>query len=307
MVVGYIKDKKLKQFKGIEIDFFDNNYIIALDSNKKNKDKIKKKLIKYVQKFKIDTLVFSKELEDFKLSILEMLVANNVLVLNGKNLMEFMEFEVVKYIINKQKVDMKGEEIYIVFKKTDTLDLNFLKKFIEGFRIVNIITNDVDRLKNVQNNLFDNEGILISVSNNKKKALKRAKYVLNINLNKKELEKYRINRNAIIINIREVVKYDTCGFEGINVNQIKIKCPDELLEKFEQIGDKFDLVELYESLLFSDNMQKRKIEDVYDRIEKDDIRIMEVIGNNGPISNAELEANRLETQFTSSQKLNAIL
>ena len=84
-----------------------------------------------------------------------------------------------------------------------------------------------------------------------------------------------------------MVKYDEAGFEGININKIKIKCPDEFMEKFEQIGDDFDLVELYESLLLSDNMQKRKIEDIYDRIVKDDISIAEIIGNNGVISDKE--------------------
>ena len=162
-----------------------------------------------------------------------MLGSYNVQVLNGKKLMEFMEFQVVKYVLNKQKANMKEEEIYIVFKKSSDIDLNFLKKFIEKFRVVNIVTNDVERLKNVQDNLLENDGILISVSNNKRKALKRAKYILNINLNKEELSKYKINRNAIIINIREIVKYDSSGFEGININQIKIKCPDEFIEKFE--------------------------------------------------------------------------
>lgn len=291
MVVGYIKEENLKPLKNIEIRFFDTNYIIALAKGKKDKNRIRKKLVKCIQRLKIDTLVFSKELEDFKPVICEMLSSYNVQVLNGKKLMEFMEFEVVKYVLNKQKANMKEEEIYIVFKKSGDIDLNFLKKFIEGFRIVNIVTNDVERLKNVQDNLLENDGILISVSNNKRKALKRAKYILNINLNKEELSKYKINRDAIIINIREMVKYDASGFEGININKIKIKCPDEFMEKFEQIGDDFDLVELYESLLFSDNIQKRKIEDVYDRIDKDDISIAEIIGNNGAISNEEFTQN----------------
>ena len=84
-----------------------------------------------------------------------------------------------EHVLNKQKKNMKQEEIYIIFKKCSNLDLNFLKRFIEGFRIVNIVTNDLERLKNVQDNLLENDGILISVSNNKRKALKRAKYIFN--------------------------------------------------------------------------------------------------------------------------------
>ena len=112
--------------------------------------------------------------------------------------------------------------------------------------------------------------------------------MLNINLNKEELEKYRINRDAIIVNIQANVRYGLAGFEGININNIKIKCPDEFIEKFEQIGDNFEITELYESLLLSDDMQRRKAEEVIERIEKDDVKISEIIGNNGVIHEEEL-------------------
>ena len=292
MIIGYIKEESLqnKFFRKIEIRNFDNNFIISISSKCKFKKRVMQKLVKYIGRLNIDALVFSKELEKrFKPEICEMLQLEKVQILNGKKLMEFMEFEIVKYVLNKQKKYMKQEEIYIIFKKCSNLDLNFLKRFIEGFRIVNIVTNDLERLKNVQDNLLENDGILISVSNNKRKALKRAKYILNINLNKEELEKYRINRDAIIINIQENVKYGESGFDGININYFNIKCPDEYMETFEQIGNDFDLVQLYESILLNDNIQKKKIEDAYERIEKDDIKIINLIGNNGIISDEELK------------------
>lgn len=292
MVIGYIKEENFNNnlFKRIEIKNIDNNYILSISMQRKNKPSTKKRLIKYIQKLKIDTLVFSKELEEnFKPSICEMLQTEKVQILNGKKLMGFMEFEIVKYVINKQNTSMEKEDIYIIFKKTTAFNLNFLKKFIENFKTVNIVTNDVERLKNVQDNLLENDGILISVSNNKKKALKRAKYILNINLNIEELSKYKINRNAIIINIMEDVKYNAPTFDGINVNYFKVKCPDEYVEKFEQIGDNFDTAQLYESILLKDNVQKRDIEDVYERIKKDEVIVSELIGNNGTISDEELQ------------------
>lgn len=290
MVVGYIKEERLKFFQHVKLFLFDGNYVIAVSQTGKNKERVRKKVSRYIEKLGINALVFSKDLEEsFKSDIYTFLKnSNKVQVLNGKKLMGFMKFEVVKYVLNKQKVNSKEEEIYIVFKKSGDTDLNFLKKFIENFRVVNVVTNDIERLKNVQDNLLENDGILISVSNNKRKALKRAKYVLNINLNKEELEKYRINRDAIIVNIQENVRYGLAGFEGININNIKIKCPDEFIEKFEQIGDNFEITELYESLLLSDDMQRRKAEEVIERIEKDDVKISEIIGNNGVIHEEEL-------------------
>ena len=289
MTIGYIKEEILKNqfWRGIEIRIFDNNYVIAVSNNKKDRKKIKEKLARIIKKLGNDAVVFSKELEgDFKNDICEMI---NIKVVNGKKLMEFMEYDIVKYVLDKQNADTKKEDIYIVFKRDSNLNLDFLKRFLENFRLVNIVTNDVDKLKNIQDNLLDNEGILISVSNNKRKALKRAKYILNINLTKEELEKYRINREAIIVNIGENVKYDEPCFDGVNINYFKISCPDEYLERFEQVGSQFDLAQMYESILLQDRVDKTKLEAVYSRIKEDNIKIVELIGNNGPISDQELQ------------------
>lgn len=288
MKVAYIKENKLnkKIFWGIEIEFFDNNYIISVSN--KEKKRVKKKLIKFILKQKIDTLVFSQDLEgEFKKEICNLLNDNfGISVLNGKKIMELMDFDIVKYIIDIQQVDMKQEEIYIIFKKDNSLNLNFLKRYIENFRMTNVVTNDIERLKKVQDNLLEHDGILISVSNNKRKALKRAKYVLNMNLSKSELEKYKINRNAIIINIKENVKYEDVNFDGVNVNYFEIALPDEYVEKFEQIGEKFDYVKLYESELLS-KMQQKSLENIYAKIKSDGVRVDGLIGNNGKIDNSE--------------------
>ena len=285
MVIAYIKEeKKTKNFlKGIKIKSFDNNYIVEiLDKSKK---RIIKKLAKCILKLKIDIIVFSKELEgELKNKICEML-GDRIQTSSGKILMQYMDYEIIKYILEKQKKNVKQEDIYIIFKKDLNLNLNFLKRFIENFRMTNVVTNDITRLKNVQENLIETDNILISVSNNKRKALKRAKYIINVNLTKEELEKYRINRLAIIINLKETVKYSVPSFEGINVNHIRIKCPDDIIEKFEQIGNNFDEVELYESLLLKQNFNKLSVE----KIKNDDIKIIGLEGNNGEISEQEIK------------------
>lgn len=283
MIVAYIKEEKINNgfFKGLEIRGVDNNYIISIN-DKKNK-RIKKKLAKKILKLNIGAIVFSKELEgDFKEEVCELLNLGdniNIQILNGKKLMEFMEFDILKYILEKQKKKMTEQDIYIVFKKDNILNLNFLKRFIENYRMTNVVTNDIERLKNIQDNLINNDDILISVSNNKRKALKRAKYILNVNLKKEELEKYRINREAIIINIQEFIKYDNPGFDGINVNYFEINVPDELEERFEQIGNNFDIIKLYESILLSETTGEN-IESIYNKIARDEVTVKSIIGNN---------------------------
>lgn len=298
MVIGYIKEEKLigKFFRKIEVRSFNDNYIIAVDN--KNDIKIKKRLIKAIKKLKIEAIVFSKSLEgEFEVQIRDILNSNDnnnigIKIINGKKLMEYMQYEILEYIIKKRKEDIKLEDVYIVFKKDSKLDLNFLKKFIENFRMTNIVTNEVDRLKNVQDNLLENDNILISVSNNKRKALKRAKYILNVNLDKAELEKYRINRNSTIINIKENVRYDNVSFDGININNFNIELSDEYVERFEVLNEKFENTKLYESVLINENYTNKNIEKIYDRINNDEIKVKELIGNNGKISDEELKMNK---------------
>ena len=75
----------------------------------------------------------------------------------------------------------------------------------------------------------------------------------------------------------------------MNINYFKISCPDEYLERFEQVGSQFDLAQMYESILLQDRVDKTKLEAVYSRIKEDNIKIVELIGNNGPISDQELQ------------------
>lgn len=279
MTIAYIKEeRKTNFFQGVEIENFENNYVITIYDKEKNR--VKNKLVKYIKKFKIDTLVFSEDLKEYKEEICQKM-QDYIVVINGRKVMEFLQFDIMKYILEMQNKDIRQEEIYIVFKKDNSLDLNFLKVFIENFRMTNIVTNDLERLKNVQDNLLYNDNILISVSNNKKKALKRAKYILNVNLNKGELEKYRINREAIIVNIKEDVHYDDISFAGINVKYLEVELPDEYLERFEKVGMKFDNVKLYESVLLKEGMNKRKVEEVQERIKNDGVRVTALIGNKG--------------------------
>lgn len=318
MVVGYIKENyKANSFskilKSVDINCFHSDYIINIYKNKnliKNKiinlkienakqEKIIRKVIKFIKLYKIDTVVFSKDINyEFQEKIVQGIADdnNNVNILNGKRLMKYMNFEIINYILEKQEADIKNEEIYIIFKsnKKNNLSLKsnlekiktFLNKYIYNFKLTNLIANDIREIKKMQEYILEKDNILISVSNNKRKALRRAKYIINVNLKKKELEKYQINRNAIIINLEENVIYDNPIFNGINVNYFELEIPDEYIETFEAIGENFDFVTLYESItLETSNRTKKTVKEI---INKDKVRIKYLIGNNGKISVDEL-------------------
>ena len=215
-----------------------------------------------------------------------------------KRIMKYMDLEILNYIFEKQNIEKKNEEIYILIQQNKNYNINYksflnelkeyIKKYIYIFKIVNLISNDIRELKNIQDEIMEKENILISVSNNKRKALKRAKYILNINLNESELQKYTINRNAIIINLEQYIIFNKTSFNGININNIELDIPDDYIEQFEEIGENFNYTVLYESIILNLNGEKSKNK-VKERIKEDNIKIKYLIGNNGKISDVELK------------------
>ena len=318
MVVGYIKKQnkpvglidKIKYFFGIvKITQCNMGYILEIPF-KGNADKIINKVSKIIKKLEIDNIVFSNELIYTEFSFR---VINNLdkgIVCNGRKLMSYMQYDILTYILDIQNIDVKNVDVFFLIKRDNDLNLQFLSKFIENCKTVNIVTNDIDRFKSVQDRIYDNENILIGISNNKSKGLKRARYIFNVNMDENDIKKYKINRDAIIINLKNMVYYNNPGFNGININYIKISLPDEYVEQFEKIDNQneFDLTRLYEIYLTQEgNIEKRKTYALGGE-QKDDIegylisenkvKIVELIGNNGKIDRNEFAKNSILNTLT---------
>lgn len=322
-MLGYVKqlevsvsllDKIRQFFCGIIVEQFEQGIVIKIPINQKRTEKVFKKMVKKIQKFKINTLVFSNGTAFFQEQFVDKLNQLNsnlkVDMVDGRNVIEYMQFDIWGYILKLQGKNISQEDIFFLIKKDTKLDLAFLTDFIKQSKTVNIVTNDIERFKKIQENLYENENILISVSNNKAKALKKARYIFNVNMNKKEIAKFKINKYAIILNVREKFKYDENGFQGININNIKIKMPDEYMEKFEKVNnnekDLFDNTKLYETILLQqiqnenakslikteNNIKNMYFELAKNIIKKDEIKISKLVGNNGEIGAEEIIKNK---------------
>lgn len=317
MNIGYVKNEitpyrlidKIKYFLGIiTIEQFEEGTVFRLPVFEKERkmDKVIQRVLKQIKKLEISNVVFSNEIASSRmyLKIEQAVLKDGINILDGRALMKYMDYDILEYIMNLQKTNMKQEDIFFLIKKEQNLNLQFLSKFIEKSKNVNIVTNDIDRFKSIQENLYEKESILIGVSNNRTKSLKRARYILNINLEQKDIEKYKINRNAIIINLKNTITYNANTFDGINVNFFKINLPDEYIEKFEKINEckEFDYEKIYESILIKKIEQKKDMvldkenfeenkEVISKMIEKDGVKIIGLIGNNGEISKEEIIRN----------------
>lgn len=264
----------LKLFNIIKLK--DDKIILPVQSEEislKKAEKLAKKTKKILDKTNCNKIILSKEIkkqENFK----NYLYSDQVNIVDGKWLFEILSYQAVEYIIKKQ--NMKKEEITVSVLVNDITNnlLENIKKIIREYKRVNIITNHINKFKNVETKILEQEGIMITVTNNKKKSLSKSKIILNVDFPTELINKYSIYEKAIIINIKGKVEINSKRFNGININDYEISFKD--LEDFDY--DKKILYEkkhIYEAQI----LKNQPFKYIEERIRNDRVEIIRMKGN----------------------------
>jgi len=203
----------------VSINKYHDTYIILIPKYKKYNSILKKIIINQIKK-----CIISNKIEN-------LLYDENVLFLSKeiqyyskiteKNIMKSLIVEIINYIFNINKINAELENIYIFVNEYTRNNIQIIEKMCYKFKTVNIITENIKNYKQLENKLFE-KNILITVSNNKRKSVKNAKYVINIDFCKEKLEQYNLNMNSIIINFTNEKKFFDKLFKGVIINNIEV-------------------------------------------------------------------------------------
>ena len=233
------------------------------------------KLRKLIKKDNIKQVACEEEIQQY---------VDKKILIDEKDIIKYLILEILEYIFEIQGKKMEQEDIYFLINKDEDIYLENIKTLSEKFKTTNIITEVLSKFQKIVVNIFDEE-TTIYLSNNKRKSLRRAKYIVNFDYGIGEIEKYNINRTAILINIEQKVKIESMAFEGISINNVNIQIPDELIEHFGRMMEKINKNILYMSLV----NQKQELARIKDRIKEDNIHILNLIGDKGIISQEEFK------------------
>lgn len=233
------------------------------------------KLRKLIKKDNIKQVACEEEIQQY---------VDKKILIDEKDIIKYLILEILEYIFEIQGKKMEQEDIYFLINKDEDIYLENIKTLLEKFKTTNIITEELSKFQKIVENIFEEE-TTIYLSNNKRKSLRRAKYIVNFDYGIGEIEKYNINRTAILINIEQKVKIESMAFEGISINNVNIQIPDELIEHFGRMMEKINKNILYMSLV----NQKQELARIKDRIKEDNIHILNLIGDKGIISQEEFK------------------
>lgn len=252
-----------------------NIIILHLKENQKiSINKIQKLVADIVKKEKCKSVVLSKKLNNNE-ELKNILNSYNIEILNGRYLFRFLIFDILDFILKKINKKIQDMELSVMVNELDEINAKSIFLLAKKVKRLNIITNHIEVFKKIEQKLSD-EGIMIMVSNNKRKSLLKSDVVINIDFVEENLKEYKLNNNCAIINISNAIKVYNKGFNGININNYNICFENEIIEKYNL---EFDEKILYESKIYEINDFNK----ILDMIEKDKVFITEIIGNKGAI------------------------
>ena len=236
-----------------------------------------KKVINKLIKNEIANVVLSKELCENK-DLINALNANNINIFDGRWLEKYLSIQILDYIVMKKGVKKEETEIAVTVNQISDLSIEIIKILAKQYKRLTVVTNHIDKLRKIEKEIYDKEGILIVVSNNQKKSLLKPQIILNMDFNKEVINKYRINENAIIINLEGDIRIEEKRFNGINVNDYEIVIGREEVV-WRQNMKNFRTKDLLESVLY----MKDTFDSICNKIRKNKVSIKELYGVNGKI------------------------
>lgn len=274
MKTSYIqkKDKPIFYFKCIKIEK-DKGEIYANLNKEKNIKKIIIKLLKH----DISNVVLSKELYENR-NLINGLKSNNINIYDGKWLMKYVTIEILNYVIEKSNIKKEETEIALTSNEITDFTIEMIRIFSKQYKRVIVVTNHIDKLKKIEKEIYQNEGVLIIVTNNRKKSLLKSKIILNIDFNKQVLNNYKINEEALIINLEDGVKIEDKRFNGICINDYDIDIGREEIIWRENM-ENFRKKDLFEASIY----MKDTFKNIRSKICKNKITINALYGLNSKI------------------------
>lgn len=274
-------------------------YIIYTD--KHEEEKIIKKIEPFINKNKEEIIVLSKQIKQMwayinnkknnsKNAQKQLFKSNNKTnkkeskieriikyYENSKHLYNNYIQQILNNIIIIREEVPEEQSIYILIKSSNIQYIKQMMRMLSNYKMINIVTPNINNFKRLEDNL-ENSLETITILNNKRKSLSRAKYIINIDFSMEEIESYNINRTAIIFNLFDTELKNLKNFDGIIIKNVQIQNEEQA---------KYNLQDEYTANIL--NKQEIRLElnnKIKETIQKQQINL---IGNNGIINFKQLK------------------
>ncbi len=252
------------------------NKIILPNGDKTDKqlEKLAQKTIKIMQNVNNKKIVLSKELQK-KEKYINILQSYPLEIIDGKWLYFMLLPEILEYILQGQNMKKEETIIHILVNDINENMIQLLNLLTKTYKSICVVTKHVQKLQKIEQQILDETGTVITVMNNKKKSLSKAKIIVNIDFPEEFVNQYIIYENAVILDIQGNTKIRKKRYNGIILQNYEINIKRK--EEYEIEEELFYVRDLYEAEFY----KKQPYQFVREKIKKDGIKIASVYGKNG--------------------------
>lgn len=196
-------------------------------------------------------------------------------IIEGKWLFQVLSTKVLDFVLEKKEMKKEETPISILVNDLTEVMLSEIRKIAKEYKRVNIITNHREKFKKIEEQILEEDGIMITVGNNKRKGLMKSKLIVNVDFPSELVNQYHIYENAIVINLRGNVEIEKKRFNGICINDYDIEF--QSMDVFEdEKNTPYKACELYEA-----QMNKRQpFSEIMKQLDKDKVKITKLVGRN---------------------------
>ena len=256
----------------------DNTIKLPITENTKEKqiEKIAMKTNKIIRKCSNSKkVVLSKDIRKEQ-TYINYLNSYGIEISDGRWLFEILLPDVTKYIIEKKKIERVN--ISMLINDLTDVEMENIKLLAKEYKSINIVTNHIERFKKLQKDLEDDEGIIITLTNNKKKSLMKSQIILNVDFPRELINKYNIKDDAIMVNIKGKIKINKKRFNGLNIHDYEIDCRDDRKD-IKVLNKEFCLKDVYEGGLY----RKQRVSEIREKLRLDGVVIERLVLNYGEL------------------------
>jgi len=192
-------------------------------------------------------------------------------------------YAMIEFYLEAGNVEKQEVDLYFLCKEFSKETVSIVKRLAKEYRSVNIVSDEILGYRKIADKVYEQNAQLITVSNNRKKALKSAKLIINYDMKEEEIVAYNINRESSIMNIQTTIKKMPIGFCKLIINDILLKKEEDAEIPLENKG--FEIEDMISSILYKESNREEK----QNIMEKLGVKIQAFKGLNGTIDQKELE------------------
>ena len=107
-------------------------------------------------------IILSKKLKKDS-DFVNLFYSKDVDIINGKILFKLLTNKIVENICKSNKIIAKESKIGIAVNEINEINTRLIEELAKKFKIVSIVTNNINSFKNLQTKLLDEFGIMITI------------------------------------------------------------------------------------------------------------------------------------------------